>query len=553
MKLKNKNPKKILIIGDSQSAIQNAEGKKITYTWPNLLREKLKGVTIDVLAIGGKVTKWMLENLPNQLLGNKYDRVIIYGGGNDTSNASISLETTLKNFQKMVDLSTENGADVFINLGYKVQGSFGDINILPVGKPGNLLTTKEQWIPYVEKRKELQRLLPQKITGVNFIPLYDLESKTSDGIHPTAAGHKIVAEKIYDSILLDPETQTKIPPADEVVTPVESTPNPVQPIVPPVPKGPDFAPDKIFTFNVEKSQKNSPLSGFWFSPEAGTFSIVPFEPEFQFTGDEDEQILDDEYIEVDTFAEEEEAIILNNTKNAAEKAAEAAAAAALAGNTVEEVVEEGGDLENKFASGSGMQTLKDLIFSGESSNYDAIYPSTTYAKWFSGPTCMTQTISTVVAKASTGKNGKDTAIGRYQNLAQYVLARAKKAGLNPATALYNEKNQELMGDTLIQDTAGAYLSKKTTGTQAELEKAVQKLGNMWASLPSIHDAYNSSDIRGSVVTGKSVPSGKGKFKGSYVGQGGRHQVADVVQVLIQLRIALGLPKPVYIPSYYKSA
>jgi len=201
--VKNSNPKKILIVGDSQSAIKNAKGGNITYSYPNILKEKFKdsGVTIDILALGGKTTKWMLENLPSQLAKKKYDRVIIYGGGNDTSNASIPLDTTISNIQKMVDLSRENGADAFVNLGYKVEGKFGDINILPVGRPANLLKKKEDWIPYVQKRKDLQKLIPEKITNATFIPVYDLESKTTDGIHPTSAGHKIVAEKIYESIL----------------------------------------------------------------------------------------------------------------------------------------------------------------------------------------------------------------------------------------------------------------------------------------------------------------------------------------------------------------
>ena len=203
VRIKNNNPKKILIVGDSQSAIKNAQGRNITYTYPNILKEKFKdsGVTIDVLALGGKTTKWMLENLPSQLAKKKYDRVIIYGGGNDTSNASIPLDTTISNIQKMVDLSRENGADAFVNLGYKVEGKFGDINILPVGRPANLLKKKEDWIPYVQKRKDLQKLIPEKITNATFIPVYDLESKTTDGIHPTSAGHKIVAEKIYESIV----------------------------------------------------------------------------------------------------------------------------------------------------------------------------------------------------------------------------------------------------------------------------------------------------------------------------------------------------------------
>jgi hypothetical protein len=264
----------------------------------------------------------------------------------------------------------------------------------------------------------------------------------------------------------------------------------------------------------------------------------------------DDLELDEEYTEVDAFAEEEAAIILNNTRLSEQEYIENNNETPENKNETPE--KNGVDLENKFVSGSGIQPLKDLIFSGESSNYDAMYRSTTYKAKF-GVTCMTQTIKTVVAKASTGVNGKDTAIGRYQNLAQYVLKRARTAGLDPNTALYNEKNQELMGESLIQDTAGAYLSNKQTGTQKELEKAIQKLGNMWASLPTIHDAYNSSDIRGSVVTGKSVSAGNGKFKGSYAGQGGRHQVGEVVQMLIQTRISLGFTKPVYIPTYYKSS
>ena len=200
LKIKNKNPKKILIVGDSQSVIETSSGNAISYTYPNILRNKLKdkNVTIDVLAQVGKTTDWMKKNLPSKLKDKKYDRVIIYGGGNDTSNASIKLETTLNNIQQMVDMSNENGADVFVNLGYKVQGDFGNYKIMPITP---YITERENWIPYVQKRKDLQKLIPQKIKNATFIPAYDLQSKTSDGIHPTASGHKIVAEKVYDTIV----------------------------------------------------------------------------------------------------------------------------------------------------------------------------------------------------------------------------------------------------------------------------------------------------------------------------------------------------------------
>lgn len=193
VKLTNKNPKKILIVGDSQSAIKTASGTNITWTYPNLLRQKFPNKQIDVLALGGKTTSWGLENLPSQLKNNKYDRVYIYMGGNDTSNASIPLDRAIGNIQKMVDLSKENGADVFVGLGWKIEGEdgrFGNHNIMPLTI---YLDSAEDWIPLINRRREFQKRLPQEIKGANFVPVYDLQQKTNDGIHPTIEGHKLVA------------------------------------------------------------------------------------------------------------------------------------------------------------------------------------------------------------------------------------------------------------------------------------------------------------------------------------------------------------------------
>lgn len=200
VKIKNKNPKKILIVGDSQSVTENSSGETLWYTYPNLLKNKFKddGVTIDVLAEVGKTTDWMKKNLPNKLKGKKYDRVIIYGGGNDTSTSNIKLETTINNIQEMVDMARENGADAFVNLGYKIEGDFGNYRIMPITQ---FITEREKWIPFVQKRKDLQKLIPLKIKNATIIPAYDLRSKTQDGIHPTSSGHKLVAKYIYDSIV----------------------------------------------------------------------------------------------------------------------------------------------------------------------------------------------------------------------------------------------------------------------------------------------------------------------------------------------------------------
>lgn len=201
--LKNSEPKNILFIGDSHTAIKNKEGKAVTYTYPNILKKELepKGYKIDVLALGGMTTQWMLDNLPSQLKNNKYDRVYIYGGANDAMNSSITLEKALSNIQKMVDLCRDNGADVFVNQGYIIEGEKGNFgNWKKMSTSGTLLKKQEDWIPYIERKKELQRRIPLEIKNSNFISPYDLKGLTSDGIHANYEGQKIVAKIFSDSI-----------------------------------------------------------------------------------------------------------------------------------------------------------------------------------------------------------------------------------------------------------------------------------------------------------------------------------------------------------------
>ena len=197
VRIKNKNPKRILFVGDSQTAIISPSGNPIFYTYPNLVKEKLKdkGIFIDVIALQGKQISWMKDELKKKLQSNKYDRVYIYGGGNDVV-SGISNDVVIKNIQDMVDLSIKNGADAFVNLGYRID-NFSDINKMPLSQ---YVTKKEDWIPLIKRRKKLQDLLPKSINNANFVPIYDLNGLTSDGIHPNANGHRIVAQKIIDTI-----------------------------------------------------------------------------------------------------------------------------------------------------------------------------------------------------------------------------------------------------------------------------------------------------------------------------------------------------------------
>jgi lysophospholipase L1-like esterase len=140
-------------------------------------------------------TKWMRDNLPAQLSKKKYDRVYILGGGNDSANSSIALKTTLDNFQSMVDMANANGADPFIMLGYRID-NFSDYRKMPLTI---YVKKQEDWIPYIERRKQIQDNL-KRIKNAGIVPVYDLNGMTSDGIHPTAQGHKIIAQKMINHI-----------------------------------------------------------------------------------------------------------------------------------------------------------------------------------------------------------------------------------------------------------------------------------------------------------------------------------------------------------------
>ncbi len=202
---------------------------------------------------------------------------------------------------------------------------------------------------------------------------------------------------------------------------------------------------------------------------------------------------------------------------------------------------------NSNLSGGGYQPMKSFIFSGEADTYDTMAPVTTYKAKF-GVTAMSQTIAKV-ASTATG------AVGKYQNLPEFILGRAKKSGLNPNTDLYNEVNQEKMGEGLIDDACGTYIKGTNAGTEPQLIEAIQKLGRTWASLPVVIQGvptgkgWKDGPTVGNVNTGA---GSKGYYTNSENNGGNLHDgktVGDAVKVLMKTRKNLGGSKPEFVPSY----
>jgi hypothetical protein len=172
----------------------------------------------------------------------------------------------------------------------------------------------------------------------------------------------------------------------------------------------------------------------------------------------------------------------------------------------------GDDTENKTDpkpknnnNGSSGQwgALLDLISSKESGgNYEAMNPSTTL------PGATKMTISEVARKA-TG------AVGKYQQLPEYLVSRAKAAGLNPDTDLFSPENQDLIVSKVnIEQNRG---------------------GKAWLEGKKTDDEF----MHGLAYEFASLPGPDGKFK--YGGQSSSHTPQDVRSALQQVKSGGGSP------------
>jgi lysophospholipase L1-like esterase len=199
-KIKNKNPKKLLFVGDSQTAILNYQkNTPITYTYPNELKKILepKGYEIDVLAKGGETTSWMLKNLPAKLEGKKYDRIYIQGSGNDAINL-VPFQKLKDNINKMIELGQESGADVFYIVGFDQEKTLDPNKVATT----RYVPTKEEMYKRHQIYFDWQKKLGDEFPNANgIVPLFDIPKEyVADGLHPNSKGGKIFAEQIIKTL-----------------------------------------------------------------------------------------------------------------------------------------------------------------------------------------------------------------------------------------------------------------------------------------------------------------------------------------------------------------
>jgi lysophospholipase L1-like esterase len=180
--IKNKNPKKILFLGDSITVASNSYANKIKQNFPD------RNITIQ--ASIGKKTSWMLQSLQDLLKTNSYDRIYIYGGINDIF-SGVAGNEALNNVQQIVNLGKEKGADIFVIEGVNPKG-YMDINKMPLTQ---YISNKEDYLPIIDKYTQYQDNL-KSIKNARLIRKFDLDGMTNDGIHPNESGQ----QKIYETI-----------------------------------------------------------------------------------------------------------------------------------------------------------------------------------------------------------------------------------------------------------------------------------------------------------------------------------------------------------------
>lgn len=202
----NPKGKTIAFIGDSHTT-------GCGWGYQSLLAKNY-GFTEANLAEGGRVTSWCLQVLkaylgnyqvptwlykkqpcPTSGFGKKPDIVMIFAGGNDAYNTSISMETATKNIQSMVDLCNEQGIKSIVIVGYNAEKV--QVNN-PLTQTTVYVRTQQGMWELGKRNYQFQLDLPKKIKNAIVVPAWDgvKMSDSSDGIHLSGAAHKRFADYI---------------------------------------------------------------------------------------------------------------------------------------------------------------------------------------------------------------------------------------------------------------------------------------------------------------------------------------------------------------------
>lgn len=180
-------PQIILFLGNSLTA---GYGLDPAQSFPSLIQQKIDtlGWNFEVINAGlsGETSSGGLRRI-NWLLNRKIDVLVLELGGNDALRG-ILVDITKKNLQSII----EETKSKYPNVKIVIAGMMAPPNL------GQDYTSQFRSIFPELAEKNDALLLPFLLEGVGGNP----ELNLPDGIHPTAQGHKIVAENVWKVLKL---------------------------------------------------------------------------------------------------------------------------------------------------------------------------------------------------------------------------------------------------------------------------------------------------------------------------------------------------------------
>jgi acyl-CoA thioesterase-1 len=177
--------KTIVVLGDSIAAGYGVEPEQ---AYPALLQEKINAArlpyTVVNAGVSGDTTADGLGRL-DWLLQRKIDVLIVELGGNDGLRG-LPVPTIQSNLQVIIDHARKKYPQIRIVIaGMRMPANLGPDYVGAFAKVFPAIASKNQ-----------AALVPFLLEGVGG----DASLNQADGIHPTAEGHKLVAENVWKTL-----------------------------------------------------------------------------------------------------------------------------------------------------------------------------------------------------------------------------------------------------------------------------------------------------------------------------------------------------------------
>jgi acyl-CoA thioesterase-1 len=175
-------PKTVVVLGDSIAAGYGVEPEE---AYPALLQEKIKAAGLNFTVVNAGVsgdTSADGLNRINWLLRRPVDVLVLELGGNDGLRG-LPVSTTETNLQTIIDRTKQKYPNARVVIaGMQMPKNMGE----------DYTTAFKNLFPALANKNHAA-LVPFLLEGVGGRP----ELNQPDHIHPTAAGHRIVAENVW--------------------------------------------------------------------------------------------------------------------------------------------------------------------------------------------------------------------------------------------------------------------------------------------------------------------------------------------------------------------